>query len=40
VQILATGDDGLAAKLAAYRANLQQRNREAGAQLRDALAQE
>ena len=40
VQILATGDDGLAAKLAAYRANLQRRNREAGAQLRDALAHE
>jgi 5-(carboxyamino)imidazole ribonucleotide mutase len=37
-QILATGDDGLAAKLAAFRANLQRRNREAGDQLRDALA--
>ncbi len=38
VQILATGDDALAEKLAAFRANLQRRNREAGDQLRDALA--
>lgn len=40
VQILASGDDELAAKLAAFRANQRQRNREAGPKLRDALARE
>jgi len=40
VEILALGDDGLTAKLAAYRAELRQRNRQAGKQLRGALAGE